>query len=264
MARIASSVGKNGKNSADDVLQIYDLLNRHASIAGYSRLKKSETCDKSMIVAIEAFQMAIGMRRTDGRVDPGGTTFKALDAKELPKAEASAGAAKPGKIKGDLSGVQRDIVDFVTAVAAFYGKDIQISSGKRDAKSQGEAMFKNWTDNLKRGKLYRHLQSNPKTLKELDLLFAAAVEDKSKSKTEANQAKADFLKLCSDLAPMLSLHVAGKAIDISPKSCMTSEMRKAMQTGLREIDEARCYHYDTNNGSVPAVTDALKAKWKAP
>jgi len=263
MARIALSVGNNGKNAADDVLLVQELLNRHASAVGFGKLKKSETCDKNMVSAIEAFQKAIGMKKPDGRVDPGGTTFKALDAKELPKAETSAGAAKAGKVKGDLSGVQRDIVDFVTAVAAFYGKDIQISSGKRDAKSQGEAMFKNWTVNLKRGKLYSYLQSNPKTLKELDQLYTDALEDKDKSKKEADQAKADFLKICADLAPKLSLHVAGQAIDISPKSCMTSDMRKAMQTGLREIEEARCYHYDTK-GSAPAVTDALKAKWKAP
>jgi hypothetical protein len=148
-------------------------------------------------------------------------------------------------------------------VAEFYGKDIRISSGTRDAKEQGEAMFGNWTGNLKRGKIYSYLSSNTKTLKELDQLYTDAVEDNTKSKKEADDAKATFIKTCADLAPKLSLHVAGKAIDVSPKSCMTAAMREAMQTGLRELEEKSCYHYDTK-GSAPKVTDALKKTWKAP
>jgi hypothetical protein len=160
--------------------------------------------------------------------------------------------------------VQSDIVDLVKAVAAFYGKDIRITSGKRDSNDQGRAMFNNWTSNLKRGKKYSYLQSNPKILDELDQLYKDAKEDKKKTSKEADEAKAEFMKICADLAPKLSLHFSGKAIDIAPKSSMSTAMRNAMKTGMREIpDEATCWHYDTK-GSVPAVTESLKAKWKAP
>lgn len=263
MAKLASSVGKGGKNLPEDVQLVQDHLNRHASAAGFSKLKRTGECDKDTLKAIEAFQTAIGMPRPDGKVDVGGKTWKALEARELPKAEASKGAAKPGKVIGNLSGVQSDIVAFVTEVAAFYGKDIRISSGKRDAADQGRAMFNNWTGNLKRGKLYSYLNANPKIQKELDQLYKDAVEDKTKAGKEADAAKAKFLKICADAAPKLSLHVAGKAIDVSPKSCMTTAMREAMKTGLRELVEASCYHYDIQ-GSAPAVTEALKKKWKAP
>jgi hypothetical protein len=89
------------------------------------------------------------------------------------------------------------------------------------------------------------------------------VEDKKKTSKEADEAKAKFINLCAEAAPKLSLHVAGKAIDVSPKSCMTAAIREAMKSGMRELVEKSCYHYDTK-GSVPAVTESLKAKWKAP
>lgn len=261
MAKISASVGKGGKNGADDVRIVQTLLNKHATAAGFSKLKVSDECDKDTIKAIEAFQRAIDMKSPDSRVDPGGKTFKALEARELPEKEETKPTGKTGKVNGDLSGVQSDIVDFVTEVAAFYGKDIRISSGKRDATGQGQAMFNNWTGNLKRGKIYSYLSSNPKLLKELDQLYDDA--NSKQDGKDPNKAKAEFIKICADAAPKLSLHVAGKAIDVSPKSCMSSAMRDAMKTGLRELEESSCYHYDTK-GSAPKVTDALKKSWKAP
>jgi hypothetical protein len=263
VGNIASSVGKGGKNEPDDVKAVQTLLNRHAAAGGFSKVKISGDCDKDTLKAIEALQKAMGAKSPDGKVDVGGKTWKALQARELPKAEESKGAAKPGKVVGDLSGVQSDIVDLVKAVAAFYGKDIRITSGKRDAKNQGRVMFENWTGNLERGKIYTYLSSNPKILDELNQLYTDAAEDKKKSSKEAEEAKAKFIKTCAEVAPKLSLHVAGKAIDVSPKSCMTTTMREAMKSGMRELVEKSCYHYDTK-GSVPAVTESLKAKWKAP
>ena len=68
--------------------------------------------------------------------------------------------------------------------------------------------------------------------------------------------------ICSALAPKLSAHVAGRAIDVSPKSCMTGAMREAMKLALKEVEEKSCLHYETK-GSVPAVNDALKKRWPA-
>jgi Putative peptidoglycan binding domain len=260
VGKIASSVGKGGKNESEDVEAVQTLLNRHAQAGGYSKVKPASEYDKDTLKAILAFQKAIGLKNPDGKVDPGGKTWKALEAKDLPKPDT----AKPGKVTGNLSGVQIDIVEFVTAIAAFYGRDIKVTSGKRDAKDQGRVMFDYWTINLKRGEKYTYLMANPKILKELDQLYKDAKEDKKKTAKEADEAKARFMKICADLAPKLSLHVAGKAIDISPKSCMTTAMRAAMRTGMHEItSEPRCWHYDTT-GSVPVVNESLKAKWKAP
>jgi hypothetical protein len=263
MASISASVGKGGKNKPDDVTIVKGLLNKHRPAVGYGKLKDDAECDRDTVKAIDAFQRAIGLKRPDSKVDPGGKTFKALEAKELPKPEEAKPPAKGGKVTGNLSGVQSDIAEFVKAVAEFYGADIRISSGKRDARAQGVAMFNNWTGNLKRGKIYNYLTGNAKTLKELEALYATAAEDKTKTRKEADEAQAKFIQTCADIAPKLSLHVAGKAIDISPKSCMTAAMRAAMKTGLRELEEQSCYHYDTK-GSAPRVTDALKKSWKAP
>ena len=142
----------------------------------------------------------------------------------------------------------------------FYGREIRISSGRRNAEEQAAVMFKYWTINLKRGQIYVFLRSNPGTLQQLDELYAAAAEGQAKSSDEAAAAKKKFLTICSALAPKLSAHVAGRAIDVSPKSCMTRAMREAMKTGLKEVEETSCFHYETK-GSVPTPSDAVKRQW---
>lgn len=166
-----------------------------------------------------------------------------------------------GKVIGDLTGVQPDIVRFVKDIAKFYASDITISEGRRDAKQQGERMFKFWTINLKRGAIYKFLAANAAILSELDKLYKKAVEDNSASTKDVGDAKAKFLKICERYAPQLSDHLSGRAIDVSPKSCMTPQMRDAMKTGLQELEETRCYHYSTKS-AAPFVTDALKRRWR--
>ena len=265
-ASISASVGKNGKNLPKDVQVVQMLLGRHAAEAGYRKPKPSGEMDADTLKAIEAFQKAAGLKKVDGRVDTNGDTLKALNASALPAAAAAAPVkpVKPGKLSGKTSGPQKDIVDFVEAVAAFYGRDIRVSDGKRLASEQGPTMFKYWTENLQRGLLYSYLKSNSKIQKELDALYVTAVEDKTQSGKEKKDAQAAFEKRCNELATKLSLHVQGRAIDIAPKSCMTPAMRAAMRTGLHEIEEKSCLHYDLKDGTAPAVTDTLKKKWKAP
>ena len=262
---LSASVGKNGKNLDLDVRLVQKALNNHSVAGGYSKLIVSGKVDEKTIAAIERFQKKVlGHPKPDGRVDAGGATSKALarvPTSLTPEPLSPVVGKSEGRLSGDTSGVQPDIVRFATEVAKFYGKVISISSGKRDAAGQGRAMFNNWVGNLRRGSIYTYLTSNKKLLDELDSLYKSAQEDKSKTQTEKNQAKADFIALCTEHAPKLSLHVAGKAIDVSPKTCMTPAMRKAMETGLRELVENSCYHYDTKS-SAPQVTDALRKKWK--
>lgn len=77
---IGASVGRKGKNLAQDVLWVKLLLNR-AMPASLPQLSVTETCDSATIVAIENFQRSVmGLRASDGRVDPGGKTLKSLQS----------------------------------------------------------------------------------------------------------------------------------------------------------------------------------------
>lgn len=276
MLKLSGSVGKNGANATADVRSIQALLNRHAKGAGFDRLSEDGKPGRHTLAAIVAFQKAIGMRSPDGVVDAGGRTLKALEGKPIaPPAAPAADAAKvssgkpaassgKGKLVGNVSGVQADLVAYARAVAEFYGREIRISSGRRNNEEQAAVMFKYWTENLKRGQIYVFLRSNPGTLEELDELYAKAAEGKAASSDEAAAAKKKFLMICSALAPKLSAHVAGRAIDVSPKSCMSDAMRDAMKLALKEVEEKTCFHYETRGSSVPAASDSLKKQWDAP
>lgn len=268
--KISASVGKGGKNLEDDVLLVQQLLNQHASGAGFSKLKESGQCDSSTLKAIIKVQEAIGMKSPDGRIEPGKTTFQAIAARKLPVPEAAPAATAGkggGKLVGKTSGVNSRILDFAGAVADFYGKDIKVVSGKRSAEDQAGAMWRNWTKTLKRGKIYKVLQSNSKLLDQLDGLYKTGMEDKSASAKDREAAEAEFRKIIVGIGGKISLHLSGEAIDVDP-SCMTAAMRQAMQTGLFELAEGKdgkaCFHYDTRDGAPPVVNDALKKKWKAP
>jgi hypothetical protein len=269
--KINASVGKGGKNVEADVLLVQMLLNRHAAAGGYAKVKENGQCDVATLKAIVEFQRAIGIASPDGKVEPGKRSFLALQERKLPPKEepaaAPAAVKKAGKVVGKISGVQKKIIDFAEAVAEFYGKDIRVVSGKRSADDQASAMWRNWTKTLKRGKIYKYLSANPKLLTQLDKWYADANEDKSKTSAEKEESKQKFLKAIVAIGNKISLHLVGEAIDVDP-ACMTSAMRKAMCTGLRELPEGKdgkaCFHYDTSEGTVPTVNDALKKKWPAP
>lgn len=270
MIKITGPVGRNAANDSADVKTIQALLNRHAPVAGFGKLSVDGKAGTNTLKAILLFQKAMGMRSPDGVIDVGGRTLKALEARPVAKpAPAEKPADKPaaassgkGRLVGNVSGVSADLVEYARAVAEFYGREIRISSGRRNNDEQAAVMFKYWTENLERGKLYAFLRANPGTLQELDELYAAAAEGKAATSDAAAAAKKKFLMICSALAPKLSAHVAGRAIDVSPKSCMTGAMRDAMKVALKEVEEKSCLHYEFK-GSVPAPNDALKKRWAA-
>lgn len=258
---LTGSVGRNGANKPDDIKAIQKLLNRHAPAVGFDKLSENARFGNDTLKAIVAFQKSIGMRSPDGVVDPGGRTLKALAARPVEPAAAAepAKASGGGKLVGNVTGVQADVVAYAQAVAAFYGRDIRISSGKRNADDQARVMFKYWTTNLKRGQIYKFLQNNPATRERLDELYGKAAEGGAADAAEAAEAKKKFFNYCTALAPKLSAHLAGRAIDVSPKGCMTTAMRDAMKLALKEVDEDSCYHYETR-GTVPAPA-SLQKRW---
>ncbi len=84
MATISASVGRGGKNVPIDVKLVQTLLNAHVAKLALAKLEDDGQVGKLTLAAIEAFQRKIvKMKQPDGRVDPGGRTFKALDGAAL-------------------------------------------------------------------------------------------------------------------------------------------------------------------------------------
>jgi hypothetical protein len=78
MIAITSSVGGTGRNKPVDVMVVQHLLNLNYDVADY-RAPITGILDEAMIQAIKRFQQnALGIKKPDGRIDPGGRTFAEL------------------------------------------------------------------------------------------------------------------------------------------------------------------------------------------
>ncbi|MEL7471832.1 MAG: hypothetical protein AAGK04_00825 [Planctomycetota bacterium] len=265
--KISGSVGKGGKNKAPDVTIIQELLNAHSKAGGYSKLKVDGAVGKKTIGAIDGFQTGVlGFNKGDGRVDPGKNTIKGLNqspSKAAAAAEATAAANEEssasgrggrggGRLTGKTSGVKPEIIAFVQAVADHFGTTININSGLRSNNEQGEVMWKYWESNLKRGDLYVKIRGDRALKQHLNELY---------DKGDAG-SKREFVKLIAKDASSYSRHVKGMAIDI-PKNT-PSKVRDALKTGLREVVESQCLHYDNQNKTTPnaRAIEKLKIGWK--
>ena len=83
MIAINYSVGATGVNKPVDVMIVQHLLNLNRDVADY-QTPITGIVDGPMTQAIERFQQnALGMKRPDGKVDPGGNTFARLLAPKL-------------------------------------------------------------------------------------------------------------------------------------------------------------------------------------
>ena len=75
---IDATVGRGGKNKAEDVLAVQAALNRRVD----AKLVEDGVCGPKTIAAITEFQKAIGLARPDGRIEPGRGTARALASNE--------------------------------------------------------------------------------------------------------------------------------------------------------------------------------------
>ena len=90
---IAASVGRGGINAKADVRQVQQLLNRWLAATNQPQLPVDGGAGPRTIGAIEAYQARVlGADRPDGRVDPGGRTWRALAAGEGAVPPLSGGA----------------------------------------------------------------------------------------------------------------------------------------------------------------------------
>lgn len=94
MANLSGSVGKGGVNNHDDVLLVQQLLNKHVESLGLSRLEEDGDIGKNTNEAICEYQEEVmEIVKPDGRIDPGGRTWRSLTADT---AAASAEASEAG------------------------------------------------------------------------------------------------------------------------------------------------------------------------
>ena len=76
-ASISASVGRGGVNRQNDVLLIQQVLLARGQ--ANRALRADGVCNDNTVAAIVAFQAAF-MRTPDGKIDPGGTTWRHLSA----------------------------------------------------------------------------------------------------------------------------------------------------------------------------------------
>lgn len=110
---ISASVGRGGVNRPEDVRRIQTLLNRHIRPPQLP-LSVNGQADPKTIAAITDFQRrVVKLRYPDGRVDPGGKTFRGLVGTPI-ESPPSSGYALP--LPGTGAGLTAE--DFQRAAAA--------------------------------------------------------------------------------------------------------------------------------------------------
>jgi len=132
MSTISGSVGKGGANRPDDVRLVQELLNQSGRSVGTDGLIGPKT-----IAAIEAFQRSVvGMSNPDGRIDPGGKTFQALNqgGASTPPASGNTQLPTPGT-PAPLSNA-----DFQRAAAAL-NCEVACVQAVTDVESGGSGFF---------------------------------------------------------------------------------------------------------------------------
>lgn len=136
--RLGASVGNGGVNNHDDVLIVQRLLNRNSHIVDtIGRVPEDGNVDERTRSAIVAFQRdVVRLAQQDGRVDPGGRTFRVLTG-DSPHGATSAFVQLPGDGEGYYSyssrdrqwGTPRTIQSIVTVAARLSRAGIEIGVG---------------------------------------------------------------------------------------------------------------------------------------
>lgn len=279
--KISGSVGKGGKNKPEDTKVVQELLNGFTKSCGFKKLDVDGLIGPKTNAAIKTFQeKAVGMAKADSRVDPGGKSLATLNlgpkkaeaqAKKEEKAQQSGKADAGGKeekggdsskskpnLKGDFRGLDKKIVEILSAVSAHYGKPIVIELGRQRESSgagmSGEELWDNWTEkHVNRGKGDPVISRDRSLQKKLNQHFE-------------NTKKQDFLRLVAQKAGgggggKDNPHTTGKAFDIRKNT--DSKVVSALATMLRKEDEGNLYHFDDTGVSLPrTINESVTKKWK--
>jgi hypothetical protein len=167
-----------------------------------------------------------------------------------------------GLAGSSTAGVGKDIVEYLDAVAQFFGITIVVTSGFRSPDGQAHAMFNNWVK-LEHGHVYKTSTLPEADRVKLDEFYTTAHKHKAGTK-EHEHAKAEFLKLAKDKVGTKSLHTRGRAIDVS-RTGIDAGVHRAITLHLQDVKEGKrhdIYHFQSEH-PVPPVDEAIKAKWKS-
>ncbi len=114
---ITGSVGKGGKNRAEDVQAVFSLFNKTLP----TPLKVSDQASDELIQAITQFQRAF-MSRPDGRIDVGGRTWRKLTAAaNTPKTEITRSVGQGGQNQA------QDVRIIYTLFNALLSRPLEVS-----------------------------------------------------------------------------------------------------------------------------------------
>jgi hypothetical protein len=222
MAKITGSVGKGGRNLTTDVTRVQQLLNEHMASLGLPSLIVDGANGPNTIGAIGRYQkLALGMRLPDGRVDPGGRTWKALIAGTAvrtpplqPHNISLSGAAwwhanqarYPNSNKLiDLVPPFRAKAERFTSALAAAGASVSVSSTLRH-RTRAFLMHYSW--NIAKGLIAAgQVPAHPA----LDITWDHGVPAKSK---KAAQEMVNLFDMAYNSA-LNSIHIEGRAIDMT-------------------------------------------------
>jgi hypothetical protein len=169
---------------------------------------------------------------------------------------------KVGGVSGDITGVNKDIIDYVRAVGVYYGANIVVTSGYRDPERQAQAMFGNWLK-LNRGEVYKEDHLPVETRKKMNDAYKIAEESPKATDSEKAEAKNKFIELGKTIP---GYHTQGRAIDIS-RGSLPENAKQALDKELKQVqenDNISIWHYQKEDGAVSTVTEDTKSKWPKP
>ncbi|WCL80038.1 TIGR02594 family protein [Saprospira sp. CCB-QB6] len=140
---LQGSVGQGGKNNPDDVKVVQTLLREEFDY----KVDISGTCDNKTITAISNFQATkLGVSKPDGRVDPGGKSWKGLNGEGLQEAAIPGPMNKPNWIKiaeSELGVTEIPGAEDNPRVIEYHST----TGGFRDDETPWCASFVNWVMN---------------------------------------------------------------------------------------------------------------------
>lgn len=211
---ITGSVGRGGINARGDVREVQRLLNGWRAATGQPALAIDGDAGPRTVAAIEAYQaQVLGIARPDGRVDPGGRTWRALAAQAAPAIPLSGAdwwhanqARFPNSASlADLASPFRErATAFVEAIRA-AGARVAVTSTRRNA-TRAALMHYSW--NVAGGAID---PAGVPTIPGAPIRWDHGNQEASRS---AAQAMVELFGIA--FAPSLtSRHIEGRAVDMT-------------------------------------------------
>jgi hypothetical protein len=223
MDEIDASVGAGGVNKPADVRIVQQLLNQHMLALGLPLLVVDSECGDNTIKALRQYQKdVVGLSNPDGLVDPGGRTWKALDAGTgvpVPASPPGTSASLSGKawwhanqanypnsaVLADLASPFREnAARFIEALKA-AGARVSVSATRRN---ENRAKLMNACWRVAEGSL--HPRDVP-TIQGCSIVWDHGDEESSR---RCAREMVDLFQIAFQPS-LTSLHIQGRAVDMT-------------------------------------------------